>query len=74
MSSTTKTTKAARTLKRTAALILLLESSEDHLGSGNVLGGVQQVLEERIVVPGDSWPLRFKKARHTEPLALLAAE
>lgn len=34
--------------------IRLLQTSEDHLGSGNIFLGVLEVLEEGVFVPGDS--------------------
>ena len=37
-----------------SAVLGLLESREHHLGSGDVLLGVEQVGEEVLVVPGDS--------------------
>ena len=36
------------------SLVLLLDTSENHLGSRNVLLRSQKVLEESILVPGDS--------------------
>ncbi len=45
-------TKQERTL--TVALRLLLDAGEDHLGAGDVLLGVQEVLEESSLVPGDA--------------------
>lgn len=35
-------------------VLLLLETTEGHLGTGNVLLGVLEVLEEGLVVPGDA--------------------
>lgn len=43
-----------RLWRLTLALILLLETSEDHLSAGDVLGGVEQVLEEGVVIPDDT--------------------
>lgn len=36
------------------ALLLLLETTESHLGTGNVLLGVLEVGKERRLVPGDA--------------------
>ncbi len=35
-------------------LLLLLESGEDHLGAGDVLLGVDEVLVQRVRAPGDA--------------------
>lgn len=40
-----------------ATLVGLLKTGEDHLGAGDVLLGVLQVLEQRIFVPGNSLSL-----------------
>jgi hypothetical protein len=40
----------------TLALRLLLEASEDHLCARDVLLGVQEVLKEGVLVPGDALP------------------
>ncbi len=36
------------------ALALLLQPRENHLGALDVLGGVQQVLEQGLIAPGDA--------------------
>lgn len=36
------------------AVLGLLETTKGHLGTGNVLLGVLEVLEERVLVPGDA--------------------
>lgn len=39
------------------AVLLLLQATESHLGSGDVLLGVLEVSEEGVIVPGDALPL-----------------
>lgn len=38
-----------------SSLLTLLDSGEDHLGSGDVLLGVDEVLEEVLLAPDDSY-------------------
>lgn len=52
------------------ALLRLLQASEHHLGAGNVLLGVNQVLEQVLARPSDAWtehvPLHAKKRQENE--------
>ena len=42
------------TAAHTLAVVLALEAGEHHLCAWDELGGVQQVLEQGVVVPGDA--------------------
>lgn len=57
-----------------ATLIGLLETSEDHLGARDVLLGVLQVLEQRILVPGNTLSLVGVCVGETGCLASLATD
>ena len=41
-------------LRHTVAVLGLLEATEGHLGAGDVLLGVLEVIEEGVLVPGDT--------------------
>ena len=56
------------------AVLGLLEATEGHLGAGDVLLGVLEVVEERVLVPGDALLLVGVGVRVTGDLAGLAAE
>ena len=56
------------------AVLGLLEATEGHLGAGDVLLGVLEVVEERVLVPGDALLLVGVGVRVAGDLAGLAAE
>ena len=56
------------------AVLRLLETTEGHLGAGNVLLGVLEVLEEGVLVPGDALLLVGVGVGVALDLASLAAE
>lgn len=56
------------------AVLGLLEATEGHLGTGNVLLGVLEVLEQCVLVPGDALLLVGVGVRVAVDLAGLAAE
>lgn len=57
-----------------SALVGLLQTSEHHLGAGDVLLGVLQVLEEGLLVPGDALGLVGVRVGEARSLASLATE
>lgn len=56
------------------SLGFLLQTSEDHLGARDVLLGVLQVLEQGILVPGDTLADVGSRVREARSLTSLAAE
>lgn len=56
------------------AVLGLLEATEGHLGAGDVLLGVLEVIEEGVLVPGDTLLLVGVGVRVAGDLAGLAAE
>ncbi|KAJ8108715.1 hypothetical protein OPT61_g7974 [Boeremia exigua] len=56
------------------AVLGLLETTKGHLGAGDVLLGVLEVLEQRVLVPGDALLLVGVRVRVAVDLASLAAE
>lgn len=58
----------------TVPVLSLLEATEGHLGTRNVLLGVLEVLEESVLVPVDGALLVGVGVRETGDLARLAAE
>jgi len=57
-----------------AALVGLLQAGEDHLGAGDVLLGVLQVLEQGVLVPGDALGLVGVRVRESGRLSGLATD
>lgn len=56
------------------SVLLLLETTESHLGSGNVLLGVLEVVEQGLLFPGDTLLLVGVGVGETLNLTGLAAE
>jgi hypothetical protein len=56
------------------SVLLLLETTESHLGSGNVLLGVLKVVKERLLVPCDTLLLVGVGVGETLDLTGLAAK
>lgn len=56
------------------SVLLLLETTEGHLGAGNVLLGVLEVLEQGVLLPSNTLGLVGVGVRETVDLARLAAE
>ena len=61
-------------LRHTVAVLGLLEATEGHLGAGDVLLGVLEVLEKGVLLPFDTLVLVGVGVRETGDLARLAAE